>query len=378
MPSARYDILALGNAIVDVIAQTPDAFLTEHALTKGAMTLIDEGPAETLYSAMGESTTISGGSAANTVIGAASFGCSACFIGKVKDDALGGRFATDIHRAGVAFPIVHASDGPATARCLIMVTPDGQRTMNTFLGACQDLTVADVDQATVEASRIVYLEGYLWDPPEAKAAFVKAAQIARAAGNHVALSLSDAFCVGRYRTEFLDLIRSGKVDILFANEGELLSLYETRDFDAAIRSLEGEGILAAVTRGEHGCVVVSKEGRQAVPAAPIETLVDTTGAGDLFAAGFLTGLVRGRPLQECARLGALAAAEIIQHHRRPAEGRPARTGGGQRVVAVIASRRRSNPGSAGGNACRAIALQPLGCFASLAMTAIPRTPPVPR
>lgn len=313
MPTARYDILALGNAIVDVIAQTPDDFLATHKLAKGAMTLIEEGPAEELYAAMGESTTISGGSAANTVIGAAGFGCTACFIGKVKDDLLGGRFTTDIARAGVDFPIAHATTGPATARCLIMVTPDGQRTMNTFLGACQDLTVADVDPATVEASKIVYLEGYLWDPPEAKAAFVKAAQIARGAGNHVALSLSDAFCVGRYRAEFLDLMRSGKVDILFSNEAELLSLYETQDFDAAIRQLENEGILATVTRGEHGCVVVSKDGRQAIPAAPIRELVDTTGAGDLFAAGFLTGFVRGRDLQTCARLGALAAAEIIQH-----------------------------------------------------------------
>ena len=313
MPSPRYDILALGNAIVDVIAQTPDAFLDRHRLTKGAMALIDEAPAEALYAAMGETVTISGGSAANTVIGAANLGCSACFVGKVKHDELGDLFTTDIKKAGVDFPIAHAKDGPATARCLIMVTPDGQRTMNTFLGACQDLTDADVDPETVEASQVVYLEGYLWDPPAAKAAFVKAAEIARAAGNRVALSLSDAFCVGRYRAEFLDLIRSGKVDILFANEAELASLYEEADFEQAAAQLANEGILAAVTRGAHGCVVLSKEGHRAVPAAPIERLVDTTGAGDLFAAGFLTGLVRGLDLATCARLGGLAAGEIIQH-----------------------------------------------------------------
>ena len=313
MPQARYDILALGNAIVDVIAQTPDDFLVSYKLNKGAMALIDEAPAETLYAAMGDTQTISGGSAANTVIGAASFGCSACFVGKVKNDELGDLFTADIGRAGVAFPIAHATDGPATARCLIMVTPDGQRTMNTFLGACQDLTEADVDPALVAASQVIYLEGYLWDPPHAKAAFVKAAEIAHAEGGRVALSLSDAFCVGRYRAEFLDLIRSRKVDILFANETELASLYEEPDFDAAVSRLADEGILAAVTRGEHGCVVVSEDGRQGVPAAPIGKLVDTTGAGDLFAAGFVTGLVRGLDSAACARLGSLAAAEIIQH-----------------------------------------------------------------
>ena len=313
MSQTRYDILGLGNAIVDVIAQTRDDFLTRHELTKGAMALIDEGPAETLYGAMGETVTISGGSAANTVIGAASFGCSACFVGKVKDDELGDLFTADIRKAGVDFPVPHAKDGPATARCLIMVTPDGQRTMNTFLGACQDLTEADVDPTTVQVSNIVYLEGYLWDPPAAKAAFVKAATLAHAAGGRVALSLSDAFCVGRYRAEFLDLIRGGKVDILFANEGELASLYEEHDFDKAAAQLAREGILAAVTLGERGCVVVAKDGVSAVPAAPIDSLVDTTGAGDLFAAGFVAGLVRGLDHRDCARLGTLAAAEIIQH-----------------------------------------------------------------
>ncbi len=310
---ARYDILGLGNAIVDIIARTPDAFLADHALTKGTMALIEEAPAEHLLQAMGETTVVSGGSAANTVIGAASFGCAAAFVGKVKDDHLGDLFTDDIRRAGVDFPIPHASDGPATARCFVLVTPDGQRTMNTFLGACQNLTEADVDAGMVQASRITYLEGYLWDPPAAKQAFVKAATLAHAAGRRVALSLSDAFCVNRYRPEFLNLLRDGTVDILFANEGELASLLEEPDFDAGIALLRREGVLAAVTRGEHGCVVVSSAGVQAIPAAPIATLVDTTGAGDLFAAGFVTGLVRGLDHAESARLGTLAAAEIIQH-----------------------------------------------------------------
>ena len=284
-----------------------------HHLVKGAMALIDEAPAETLYSAMGETIVVSGGSAANTVIGAAGFGCKTAFIGKVKNDELGDLFTDDIKKAGVEFLIPHAEDGPATARCFVLVTPDGQRTMNTFLGACQDLGEADVDPEIVRASKITYLEGYLWDPPAAKAAFVKAATIAHQAERTVALSLSDAFCVGRYRAEFLGLIRDGMVDILFANEAELKSLYEVADFDRALALLRDEGILAAVTRSEKGCVVVARESLIVAPAAPVAALVDTTGAGDLFAAGFLAGLVRDRDHQTCAKLGALAAAEIIQH-----------------------------------------------------------------
>ncbi len=310
---ARYDILGIGNAIVDIIARTPDAFLADHALTKGTMALIAEAPAEALLEAMGDTTVVSGGSAANTVIGAASLGCRAAFVGKVRNDHLGDLFTDDIRRAGVDFPIPHAPEGPATARCFVLVTPDGQRTMNTFLGACQNLTEADIDADTVRASRITYLEGYLWDPPAAKEAFIKAAALAHGAGRQVALSLSDAFCVNRYRPEFLNLLRDGTVDILFANEAELASLFDEPDFDAAIALLRRENVLAAVTRGEHGCVVVSPDGVHAVPAAPIETLIDTTGAGDLFAAGFVTGLVRGLGHAESARLGALAAAEIIQH-----------------------------------------------------------------
>ncbi len=313
MPQSRYHILGLGNAIVDILAQTPDAFVAAHGLTKGAMTLTEEGAAEALYRAMGETVTISGGSAANTLIGMAGLGCTGAFIGKVKADDLGSLFAQDIRAAGIDFLTPMATDGPATARCFVLVTPDGQRTMNTFLGACQNLGEDDVDPAIVEASEITYLEGYLWDPPAAKAAFVKAARIARAAGRRVALSLSDAFCVGRYRDEFLGLLRGGTVDILFANEAELLGLYQQNDFDEAVAQLKREGVLGVVTRGERGCVVVTADHVLAAPAMPVAKLVDTTGAGDLFAAGFMTGLVHGRDHATCARLGAVAAAEIIQH-----------------------------------------------------------------
>jgi adenosine kinase len=256
---------------------------------------------------------VSGGSAANTIVGVAGFGARAAFIGKVKDDELGQAFAHDIRAAGVAFDTPPAADGPSTARCYVMVTPDGERTMNTFLGAAQDLHPADVDPDAIAAAAITYLEGYLWDPPHAKEAFRKAAKIAHEAGRKVALTLSDAFCVDRYRAEFVDLIRNRTVDLVFANESELKSLYETADFDTALAALRRQAALAVVTRSEKGCVVVSGDDTVAVPAAPIEKLVDATGAGDLFAAGFLTGLARGRDHQTAARLGALAAAEVIQH-----------------------------------------------------------------
>lgn len=314
MPASTFEILGLGNAIVDVIAPSDDDFLLHHKLQKGAMQLIDEPAAERLYGAMGQTTVVSGGSAANTIIGAAQLGCSTAFVGKVKADPLGEMFTHDIRSAGVAFDSAPARDGAASARCLVLVTPDGQRTMNTFLGACQTLSPADIEPDLVERSQIIYLEGYLWDPPKAKKAFLKASDIARAAGRRVALSLSDAFCVDRYRDEFLDLIRTGKIDILFANESELHSLYETADFATALALLRDENILAIVTRSEKGSLVVSREETHAVKAPPIEKLVDTTGAGDLFAAGFLTGLVRDIPLPECARLGSLCAAEIIQHY----------------------------------------------------------------
>jgi sugar/nucleoside kinase (ribokinase family) len=314
MASCSYDIVGLGNAIVDVIAPSDDDFLALHELHKGAMRLVDEATAERLYAAMGQTTIVSGGSAANTIIGAAELGCRAAFIGKVKADPLGAMFTHDIRAAKVDFAVAASADGPASARCLVLVTPDGQRTMNTFLGACQTLTEADVDPTLVAAARICYLEGYLWDPPAAKSAFLKAADIAHASGRRVALSLSDAFCVDRYRDEFLRLIRDGSVDIVFANESELHSLYQTADFGTAVAQLRGENILAVVTRSERGSLVVTHEETRAVKAFPVEKVIDTTGAGDLFAAGFLAGLAKDQDLTDCARLGALAAAEIIQHY----------------------------------------------------------------
>ncbi len=313
MAAPRYDVLGIGNAIVDVIARAEDDFLVAQGMQKGAMMLIDEARAAAIYKAMGPATESSGGSAANTIVGVASFGARAAFIGKVKDDELGKTFAHDIRAAKVAFDAKPAKDGPSTARCYIMVTPDGERTMNTFLGAAQELTPDDIDEKAVADAAVTYLEGYLWDPPQAKEAFVKAADIAHKAGRQVALTLSDSFCVDRYRAEFLQLIKSGTVDILFANEHELHSLYETGDFDTGIRALQQDATLAVVTRSEKGCMVVSGEGLEAVHAVPIERVVDVTGAGDLFAAGFLVGLARKQDLRDAARLGGLAASEVIQH-----------------------------------------------------------------
>ncbi len=312
MPAA-YDVLGIGNAIVDVIARTEDDFLVKHGMSKGAMTLIDEPRAEAIYAAMGPATEISGGSAANTIAGVASFGARAAFVGKVKDDTLGKVFGHDIRAAGVAFATPIAADGPSTARSYILVTPDGERTMNTYLGAAQNLSPADIDTKQVASARWVYLEGYLWDPPPAKEAFRKAAEIAHGAQRKVALTLSDAFCVDRYRDEFLQLMRSGAVDLVFANEAELKSLYQTADFDTAVAALRNDVKLAAVTRSEKGCVVISRESHESVSAVPIDKFVDATGAGDLFAAGFLTGLARDQDHRNCARLGAIAAAEVIQH-----------------------------------------------------------------
>src|SRR5204863_9844198 len=265
-----------GNAIVDVIARTEDDFLIRHGMNKGTMALIDEPRAEAIYASMGPAMEISGGSAANTIAGVASFGARAAFIGKVKDDELGRAFAHDIRAAGVAFDTPPASDGPSTARCYVLVTPDGERTMNTFLGAAQDLHPNDVDPDVVTNAAITYLEGYLWDPPHAKEAFRKAAKIAHGAGRKVALTLSDAFCVGRYRDEFLSLMRMGAVDLIFANESELKRLYETADLDSAVGALRGDVKLAVVTRSDKGCVVVSGEKNEAVEAAPIDKLVDPT------------------------------------------------------------------------------------------------------
>jgi sugar/nucleoside kinase (ribokinase family) len=313
MPTLRYDVLGIGNAIVDVLARADDDFLVKQGMAKGSMTLIDGPRAEAIYEAMGPAVEISGGSAANTIVGVASLGGRGAFVGKVKDDEFGRTFAHDIRAMGIDFATPPASDGPATARCYILVTPDGERTMNTYLGAAQDLHPRDIDADAIAAAEITYLEGYLWDPPHAKEAFLKAAKIAHDAGRRVALTLSDAFCVDRYRAEFLDLIRGGTVDIVFANERELHSLYETGDFDTAVNAVRGDAKLAVVTRSEKGCLVVSREQNDAVNAAPIEKVVDATGAGDLFAAGFMVGLAKGLDHRNCARLGALAAAEVIQH-----------------------------------------------------------------
>jgi adenosine kinase len=313
MTTLRYDVLGIGNAIVDVIARAEDDFLVKQGMHKGTMALIDEARAQAIYAAMGPAVESSGGSAANTIVGVAGFGARASFVGKVRDDGLGRTFAHDIRAANVAFDTKPASSGPSTARCYIMVTPDGERTMNTFLGAAQDLTPGDIDDAQVASAAVTYLEGYLWDPPKAKEAFVKAAQIAHKNSRRVALTLSDAFCVDRYRTEFLDLIRKGTVDIVFANERELHSLYETADFDSAVRALRSDAKLAVVTRSEKGCVVVSRDAVESVAAEPVEKVADVTGAGDLFAAGFLVGLARGKDHRTSARLGGLAAAEVIQH-----------------------------------------------------------------
>ena len=313
MTDAKYDVLGIGNAIFDVLVHADEAFLAKHAMTKGSMALIDEARAAAIYRDMGPATEMSGGSGANTIVGLASLGARAAYVGKVRDDQIGRMYSHDIRAAGVTFDTAPATDGPATGCCYILVTPDGERTMNTYLGAAQNLTAADIDPAQIAAARIVYLEGYLWDPKETKEAFVKAATVAHDAGREVALTLSDSFCVDRYREEFLDLMRGGTVDIVFANEAELHSLYQTSDFDGALKQLREDATLGIVTRSDKGCVVVSNDGVIAVPAHPIETLVDTTGAGDLFAAGFLFGLVRKTGYEMAGRLGGLAAAEVIQH-----------------------------------------------------------------
>ena len=313
MTDAKYDVLGIGNAIFDVLVQTDEGFLARHGMTKGGMALIDETRAASIYRDMGPATEMSGGSAANTIVGIANLGARAAYVGKVKDDQIGRLYIHDIRAAGVAFETRPASGGPATGCSYILVTDDGERTMNTYLGAAQQLMPDDIDAAQIAASSVIYLEGYLWDPKNAKEAFVKAATIAHGAGRQVALTLSDSFCVDRYRDEFLDLMRKGTVDLIFANESELHSLYQTSDFDAALKQLRDDTRMGVVTRSEKGCVVVSKDGVVAAPAFPIDRLVDTTGAGDLFAAGFLFGLVRNAGYENAGRLGALAAAEVIQH-----------------------------------------------------------------
>ena len=313
MAAAALDVVGIGNAIVDVIAQADDAFLSREGLAKGSMQLIDAARAETLYAAMGPALEMSGGSAGNTMAGIASLGGQGAYIGKVRNDELGRVFAHDMRAGGIRFDTPALEQGPPTARCLIMVTADAQRTMGTFLGACVELGPEDIPAALIASAQVTYLEGYLFDPPRAKAAFQKAAELAHGAGRKVSLTLSDAFCVERYRAEFRALI-AGHVDILFANEAEIGALYETKDFDAALRAVRGHCEIAALTRSEKGSVVVTAKAALPIPAAPVAKLVDTTGAGDLYASGFLFGLTHGRDLATCGRLGSLAAAEVIGHY----------------------------------------------------------------
>jgi sugar/nucleoside kinase (ribokinase family) len=308
----EHDVVGIGNAIVDIIGRCDDDFLTRHGRIKGSMQLVDAATVLQLYDDMGPAIEISGGSVANTMVGIASFGGKAGFIGKTADDQFGQVFRHDIRAAGVTFNTPSAGDSEPTGRSLILVTPDGQRTMNTYLGVSPRLGGGEVDAELVRSARILYLEGYLFDRPEAKAAFRQAAGIAAEAGRQVALSLSDPFCVDRHRPEFLKLIKDS-VDILFANEAEIISLYETTQFDDAARQAQTDTKLAALTRSEKGSVILSGGNSIVIPAAPVAKVVDTTGAGDLFAAGFLFGVATGKDLATAGKLGSMAAAEIISH-----------------------------------------------------------------
>ncbi len=308
----RFDVLTIGNAIVDILSRTDDGFLREAGIEKGAMTLVDAARALSIYDRMGTAIEMSGGSAANTAAGLVSLGGRGAYFGKVSDDQLGTIFAHDIRALGVHYETAPLAGDPPTARCMILVTPDGERSMNTYLGACVELAPEDIEEEVVAESRVTYFEGYLWDPPRAKDAILKAARIAHENGREVAMTLSDAFCVHRYRAEFLDLMRSGTVDIVFANESEALALYETEDFQEAVRRIGADTRrLAIVTRGPEGCVVVENGTATAHPATVVDTLVDTTGAGDLFASGFLRGYTAGLPHARSAALGAIAAGHII-------------------------------------------------------------------
>ena len=314
MTAPRLDVLCIGNAIVDVIADADDAFLAAQGLTKGMMRLIDQDEAVRLYGEMGPGREISGGSAGNTAAGLAAFGLKAGFIGQVASDELGDIYRHDVESLGVDFLVPARGDVGATARSLILVTEDAQRTMNTFLGAAQQLHSRDIDAAAVSDAAILYLEGYLWDPAEPRAAMEAAIAASRAAGRKVAFTLSDTFCVDRHRDGFWALIEAGKIDILFANEAELAAMTGSDDFEAGLARLASKVPTLVVTRSEHGAVAMRGDQRASVPAEPIERLVDTTGAGDLFAAGFLAGEARGLGLETSLKLGAIAAAEVIQHY----------------------------------------------------------------
>lgn len=306
------DVIAIGNALVDVLAQAHDAFLVSRKISKGSMNLIDGPTAEALYGAMGPAVEVSGGSAANTVAGIASLGGRAAFIGKVSSDQLGQIFRHDIQSIGVEFQSRPSTGKQPTGRCLVFVTPDAQRTMQTCLGSAGEVGPDDVDEAQVKRAKYTYFEGYLWDAPPAKQAYLKAATIAHNADRKTALTLSDKFCVDRHRAEFQDLVK-GHIDVLFANEGEIIALYETATFDAAVEAVRGKVDIAVLTRSEKGAVIVTPKETITVKAHPVKKVVDTTGAGDLFAAGFLHGLAQRKPLGECGRIAAICAAEIISH-----------------------------------------------------------------
>lgn len=311
-PDLPLDVVGVGNAIVDVISTVPEEFLQEHGLVKGAMTLIDTERATSLYAAMPPGIETSGGSAANTMAGVASLGGRSTYIGKVRDDQLGEVFAHDTRNGGVAFDIPFATEGEPTARSLIQVTPDGERTMNTFLGISAFLSPSDVDQEMVESAAITYCEGYLWDRDEAKDAIRHAMMIASEAGRIVSLTLSDSFCVDRHRDEWMNLL-DDRVDLVFANEAEVCSMFETDDFDAAAQQIAGMVEVAALTRSSKGSVVMSNGERLDVPATPVDQVIDATGAGDLYASGFIYGLSLGVSLERCAELGSIAAGEVISH-----------------------------------------------------------------
>lgn len=312
MSSPDIDVVGVGNAIVDVLAHADDAFLDALSLDKGTMTLIDEAAAAALYDSMGPAVEVSGGSAANTIAGVASLGGTGAFIGKVCNDQLGAIFRHDIRSLGIVFETSPAANGPSTARCLVLVTPDAQRTLQTYLGAAAQLAPDDIDGALIARSKITYLEGYLWDPPPAKEAFVLAAKLAHAAGRRVALSLSDPFCVDRHRADFRALVGE-HVDVLFANEDEIVSLYQVHSFDDAVQHVRGHCEIAVLTRSEKGSVVLAGDDVHMIDIEPVDEVVDTTGAGDAYAAGFLYGLTHHYPLAACGRIGAIAAAEVVSH-----------------------------------------------------------------
>ncbi|MGZ8282174.1 MAG: adenosine kinase [Allosphingosinicella sp.] len=314
MTDTRLDVLAIGNAIVDVIADADDAFLAREGLTKGSMRLVDADEATRLYDHMGPGREMSGGSAGNTAAGVAALGARAGFIGQVAPDQLGEFYIHDLRSTGVEFTTAPADFGVPTARSMVLVTADGHRTMNTFLGAAQHLPVAALDEVQIAGAATLYLEGYLWDPETPRYAMIKAIDVARGAGRKVAFTLSDTFCIDRHRDGFNALIEGGKIDILFANEAEIQALAGIGHFDSAVRAVQDKVATLVVTRSEHGAIAVAEGVRTAVPAEPVAAVIDTTGAGDLFAAGFLAGQAQGRDIEQCLRIGAIAAAEVISHY----------------------------------------------------------------